>query len=70
MNEKFDDLLYAAGLTAQGCWDEMDDYDREAILKFGELVVRKCADHILNSSDRYRREYFATKLLEHFELDD
>jgi hypothetical protein len=29
---KFDDLMYEAGLTAQGCWDEMDDYDKEAIL--------------------------------------
>lgn len=70
MNEKFDDLLYAAGLTAQGCWDKLDAYDREAILKFGELVVRKCADHILNSTDRHRRDYFAALVLERFEIND
>ena len=41
---KFDDLMYHAGLTAQGCWDEMDDYDRKAIQKFAELIVIKCAE--------------------------
>jgi len=42
MNQKFEELMYRAGLTAQGCWDSMDDYDREAILKFAELIVREC----------------------------
>jgi hypothetical protein len=41
---KFDDLMYRAGLTAQGCWDEMDDYDRKAIEKFAELIVRECGE--------------------------
>ena len=27
-----DDLLYQSGLTAQGCWDQLDSYAREAIL--------------------------------------
>ncbi len=45
MNEQINDLMYRAGLTAQGCWDSMDDYDREAILKFAELIVRECANH-------------------------
>ena len=43
MNEKLEDLMYRAGLTAQGCWDSMDQYDREAIEKFAELIVRECA---------------------------
>ena len=43
MNTKFEDLMYQAGLTAQGCWDEMDGYDHEAIEKFAELIVRECA---------------------------
>ena len=42
MNERLDDLMYQAGLTAQGCWDEMDAYDREAVMKFAELIVREC----------------------------
>ena len=43
MTDKFDDLMYQAGLTAQGCWDQMDDYDRTAILKFAELIIQECA---------------------------
>jgi len=43
MNETIDDLMYASGLTAQGCWDEMDEYNRIAIMKFAELIVRECA---------------------------
>jgi len=42
MTDKFDDLMYEAGLTAQGCWDQMDEYDRTAILKFADLIVKDC----------------------------
>lgn len=42
MNERMENLMYRAGLTAQGCWDEMDAYDRQAIQKFAELIVRQC----------------------------
>ena len=41
--------MYRAGLTAQGCWDSMDDYDHKAIEKFAELIVLEtinCATHI------------------------
>ena len=41
MNARFEDLMYRAGLTAQGCWDQMDDYDRKAIEKLAELIVRE-----------------------------
>jgi hypothetical protein len=43
MNERIEDLMYRAGLTAQGCWDEMDDYNKQAIEKFAELIVQDCA---------------------------
>ncbi len=33
---------------------------------FAESVVKLCAEHILTSSDRHRREYFAESLLENF----
>lgn len=42
----FDDLMYRAGLTAQGCWDKLDDYDHQAILKFAQLIVQECIDKI------------------------
>ena len=46
MNKQIEDLMYRAGLTAQGCWDKMDAYDKQAIEKFAELIVRECIDKI------------------------
>ena len=43
MTSKFEDLMYLSGLTAQGSWDNLDTYDREAFLRFGQLLVRQCA---------------------------
>ena len=43
MNERIEDLMYHAGLTASGCWDSMDDYDHKAINKLAKLIVRECA---------------------------
>jgi hypothetical protein len=47
MNERIDNLLYQAGLTAQGCWDELGTYEQEAIEKFAELIVRECAEILM-----------------------
>ncbi len=44
MNEQFEKLMYKSGLTAQGCWDEMDSYMHDAIKQFAELIVRECAN--------------------------
>ena len=44
MNERMENLMYRAGLTAQGCWDSMDDYDHRAIEKFAELIIMECCD--------------------------
>jgi len=43
MNERIEHCLYQAGLTAQGCWDELDDYAKEGIEKFAELIIRECS---------------------------
>ena len=40
----FSRLHYHSGLVAQGCWDELDEYDREAITRFGDLIVKECAE--------------------------
>jgi hypothetical protein len=42
MNERIEQCLYLSGLTAQGCWDELDDYAKQGIYKFAELIVREC----------------------------
>lgn len=64
MNEKFDDLMYRAGLTAQGCWDSMDDYDRDAILKFAELIIEESIKVMMEND--YHGEWLGEKLKEHF----
>ena len=42
MNERIEQCLYLSGLTAQGCWDELDDYAKQGIYKFAELIVKEC----------------------------
>jgi hypothetical protein len=44
MNERIKHCLYQAGLTAQGCWDELDDYAKQGIEKFAELIVAECME--------------------------
>ena len=42
MNETINKLIYESGLIAQGCWDKFDEYDRQALEKFAELIVQEC----------------------------
>lgn len=42
----FERLHYHSGLVAQGCWSDLDEYDREAIRRFGDLIVKECTDII------------------------
>jgi hypothetical protein len=46
-----------------------DPLQRDFVEKFAELIVRECADHIMNSTDRYRKEYFANMIKEHFGVE-
>jgi hypothetical protein len=55
-----------------GAWNQVYG-DRNFMLdehfdieRFAELVLQECADHVMSSSDRYRKEYFAQKVLETF----
>ena len=66
MNQRFDELMYHAGLTAQGCWDEMDDYDRRAIERFAELIVRECADYVQFYYKDHACEVIAHDMKTHF----
>ena len=42
MNNKLDDFKYESGLIAQGCLDELDDYAKQAIERYGKLIVNEC----------------------------
>jgi hypothetical protein len=65
MNERIENLMYQAGLTAQGCWDQLDSYDRSAIEKFAELIVRECAK-IADIADENECEWIGGNILTRF----
>ena len=52
MNERIEHCLYAAGLTADGCWDELDSYAKEGIEKFAEIIIKECIEQSLAVSHR------------------
>ncbi len=59
MNNKIDELMYLSGLTAQGCWDQMDAYNKTAIMKFAELIVRECISSVGSQADKaYLKKHF------------
>ena len=68
MNERIEDLMYRAGLTAQGCWDSMEDYDRKAIEKFAELIVKEC----VGIADEYDGAGFTivSRIKKHFGVEE
>jgi hypothetical protein len=49
MTDKIDELMYHAGMTAQGCWDEMDSYDQEAIMKLSQLIAKECMNIVMQN---------------------
>jgi hypothetical protein len=69
MNKQFDDLLYRAGLTAQGCWDELGTYEQEAIERLMKLIVQECADVLLKWKGEpfpFDEDLAASLIKEHF----
>ena len=63
MNKQIEDLMYRAGLTAQGCWDEMDAYDKQAIEKFAELLLKECiaqCEEVAVGADKTSKSEFVT----------
>ena len=45
----FDKQMYESGLTAQGSYDKMDQYDQEAIIRFGEVLLKQCLTYVDDS---------------------
>ena len=71
MNERFKELAEKAGFVLWGeeIWNPGDAIDwscryDEELTRYTDLVIQMCADHIMGTSDRYRKEYFARKVLE------
>jgi len=76
-NKQFEDLMYEAGLTAQGCWDSFDAYDKEAVERFGVLIVKKClektdaitTDVSFSSKEQLGAEWAAYAIAKHFGVE-
>lgn len=67
MNERIEKLMYESGLTADGCWDEMDSYDRDAIKRLIELTIRECAASVKHVAKMGGSNY-GEHILAHFKL--
>ena len=63
MSDRYEDLLYESGLTAQGCWDSLDDYAKEAIIRFGDLIVKECLINMENEDGDLDYAIWRTKQL-------
>ena len=69
MNDRFESLMYHAGMIAQGCWDGMDSYQKEAVEKFANLIVSDCIrimEHAYENKLRLSDAIWNTKI--HFEV--
>lgn len=71
MNDRLTQLMYDAGLTAQGGWDSMDQYQCDAVMKFAELIIKDCADlfPLTFTDEQYQRRIDKT-IRKHFGVDE
>jgi len=69
MNLKLEDLMYRSGMTAQGCWDNMDDYQRQAVEKFAQLIVRECIQ-LCDQVDLVGADDCIDNIKQHFEIKE
>ena len=44
--DQFSNFVYHSGLISQGCWDKFDDWDKEALRRFGDLIIKDCIDTV------------------------
>jgi hypothetical protein len=65
MNTNLEDLMYQAGLAAQGSWDAMDQYDRDAVIRFARLIVWECANRATWAQDTGEKD-IGGEVLKHF----
>lgn len=59
-------LMYDSGLTAQGCWDQMDSYDKDAIMKLAELIVKETMQVVANNLPQNTYLDVADAVIKHF----
>jgi hypothetical protein len=67
-SEHFEQLLYESGLTAQGSWDQMDQYDREAIQHLYAMAIQDCINNV-TVWERDSRNHISHMLKLHYQID-
>jgi hypothetical protein len=51
-NKLIENLLYSSGLTAQGCWDQLDSYAQDAIIRAIQMTAQECASVCMSQADK------------------
>lgn len=66
-NSNIENLLYESGITAQGCWDTFDEYDKKAIMRLIHLTIVECII-IANSKDPCQDGFIGQEIRDWFGL--
>lgn len=64
MNVRIKELMSMVDTDVSGKWINVNNVE-----KLAELVVKECVNVVIMTSDRYRKEYFADKIKEHFGVE-
>jgi len=69
MNNRIQELARQATVDIKdefGHWIN-SDLDKE---RFAKLIVQECISAVEDTNDRYRRDYFAAKIKQHFGIEE
>ena len=68
MKNRIEELAYQSGIALGNNYAEGSR--RELLEKFAELIIRECISAVEDTNDRYRKDYFANKIREHFGVEE
>ena len=40
--------FYESGLSAHGCFEDLDDYAKQAIHKYGRIILKQCGEKMMD----------------------
>lgn len=72
MNERINELFgQALDQAVPETWTTLNPAQLSKLKeKFADLIVQECIHVVEGTNDRYRRDYFAGKIREHFGIDN
>ena len=71
MNQRINELFgQALDQAVPETWSKLSPEQLAKLKdKFADLIVQECIHAVENTNDRYRRDYFAEKIREHFGVE-